>query len=210
MLVYAGASNVLNFGLPAGTLGCAELIADSLGMNLHKIASPGASNYFLIRSVKEFIKTNHPTLLIITWQSWEREEWLHNGIYHQINSSGLHNLPEELSFQYKNWVIEQQSMDIVKTKGLDWHQRIWILHELLQELQIPHVFYNEMYPFVLPNSQQKNWDTSFIGPYENNLSYYWYLRTMGYTSDNYYHFGADGHRAWADHLIRHIQEHNLA
>lgn len=209
-LVFAGASNVLNVNLPNGTIGFSEKIATSLGLQLVKLATVGASNDFLLRSVYNYIQTETPKLLIVTWQTWEREEWEYLGEYYQINASGDDVLPDALQTQYKQWVIKYNP-DNNKTLGKQLHEKIWTLHQELIKKGIPHVFYNEMYPFVHSKDQQKDWGKSFIGPYNNDLSFYWYLINVANIKpdDAWYHFGPAGHCAWADFLINYIKKNKI-
>jgi hypothetical protein len=204
-LVFAGASNVLNAGLAVGQLGFSEQVSEKFNLPLHKIAVAGASNDFLFRSIYKHLEGNTPTLLIVTWQSWERAEWLHNGNYYQINNSGIDHLPVELHEHYKQFIIDQPTDP--KYLGKIWHNRIWQLHNNLTQQGIQHIFYNEMYPFV--ETYPEDWGNNFIGPYTNELSYHWYLQTHGFTADTCYHYGLDGHTAWAELLINHINQYKL-
>ena len=204
-LVFCGASNVLNFGLESDQVGCSDQVAKHFNTPLTKIAVNGGSNDFVIRSVKEHVENNHPTLLIIGLQTWEREEWLYEGQYYQINSTGSDNLPPALQQRYKQWILDQPSDP--KYLGYMWHDRVWQLHTDLKQKNIQHVFYNEMYPFVVPSPL--DWGSSFIGPYDRDLTYYWHMHGKGYQHDDFYHYGIDGHTAWAKILIDHIEKHQL-
>ena len=204
-LVFAGGSNVLNAGLSLNQLGFSEQVARHFKLPLHKIATNGASNDFLLRCIDDYLKNNTPTLLIVTWQAWEREEWLHNGNYYQINNTGPNNLPIELHNRYKQFIADRPADP--KYLGQTWCNRIWQLHKNLNQQGIRHVFYNEMYPFV--TTQPVEWNNNFIGPYTNDLSYYWYLQKQGFKADDWYHHGVDGHTAWANLLINYINEHKI-
>ena len=206
MLCFAGASNVINHGLPDNSTGFSEQIANHFELPLHKIALRGASDDFLIRSILEFLKIKTPTLLIVAWQSWERVEWLYEGKIFQVASSGIEFLPIGLHDRYKEWVIQQS--DNQTAMGQKTHNRIWYLHDKLIQQQIPHLFYNEMYPFFVEHGD-KDWNKSFIGPYTNNLSCYWYIKNQGIEPDKSYHFGINGHTAWAKLLIDYIEENKI-
>jgi hypothetical protein len=160
-----------------------------------------------MRTTREYLDNNVPDLIMIGWTTWEREEWQHLGQYYNVNSSGHDPLPTDLQQLYKNWVIEQTPATLF-AKSQYWHNEIFKLHSELVQKNIRHVFFNCMYNFFQTDNQQ-DWAANFIGPYDNNSSYYWWLTQQGFQADSWYHFGADGHRAWATRLINYIQEHNI-
>ena len=48
---------------------------------------------------------------------------------------------------------------------------------------------------------------NYINPYDQNLTYYYWLENSGYKPSNpkFYHYGADAHLAWADFILPNIQ-----
>jgi len=53
-----------------------------------------------------------PDAVIIGWSTWEREEWLHDNVYWQVNAGGVGNdWPEEIKERYKKYVV-----------NIDWNQ----------------------------------------------------------------------------------------
>lgn len=184
-----------------------SIVADALGYDVVNVAQGGASNARIMRTTREYLDNNVPDLIMIGWTTWEREEWQHLGQYYNVNSSGHDPLPTDLQQLYKNWVIEQ-TPDTLFAKSQYWHNEIFKLHSELVQKNIRHVFFNCMYNFFQTNNQ-RDWSTNFIGPYDNDSSYYWWLTQQGFQADSWYHFGADGHRAWAARLIDYIQEHNI-
>jgi hypothetical protein len=184
----------------------ASLLAQALDFELVNSAKSGASNDRIIRTTRDYLLDNRPDLVIIGWSTWEREEWEYQGQFYDVNS--YHGaIPESLITKYKNWVIEQTSETLIK-KSQQIHEKIYKLHCELIEKQIPHVFFNCMYNFFEIKNQQE-WNNSYVGPYENNLSYYWYLKNQNFVTDKWYHFDENGHRAWADFLIGYIKENKL-
>lgn len=170
-------------------------------------AHGGASNQYIIRTTKEYLHNYQPDLVIIGWTTWEREEWYHAENYHNVNSSGYDSLPMELQQQYKDWVASQNEITL-KIKSDYWHTEIWKFHQELTAQRINHLFFNCMYNFFdvkIPN----NWSNCFIGPYDNDSSYYWHLKSQGYTTDHLYHYGPDGQEYWAKFLINYIITHKL-
>jgi hypothetical protein len=105
--------------------GC--IIANELGAVMDCDAESAASNDRIMRTTREYLSKHTPDLVIIGWSTWEREEWLLDGIYHQITASGTDTVPAELQDRYKNWVIEQDHV-ARERKLLVWHDRIYQLH----------------------------------------------------------------------------------
>lgn len=167
----------------------------------------GASNQRILRTTREYLQTQRPDLIVIGWTTWEREEWTFNNQFYNVNSSGYDALPAELEEEYRLWVSKQNE-DSLKIKSDYWHNEIWKFHQELSDKSINHVFFNCMYNFFDVDNQH-NWNHSFIGPYDNNMSYYWYLQSHGYTTDHLYHYKSDGHKQWATVLIDFIESNKL-
>jgi hypothetical protein len=203
-IVFFGASNTAKISQPGGKT-YATLCAEKLGLELKTYATPSASNAFLIRNVLEHIEKNKDDLVIVGWQSWEREEWLIDGVYYQISP----HMKVESNFldRYRLW-LDKLTIDNTDVKANEWHEKIWNLHTLLKSSKVKHIFFNSQYPFVSKN--QYNWGTNFIGPYDNNSSCHWYLvNECKIYPDNSYHFEQDGHTAWADFLISYIEKNKI-
>jgi len=208
MILYVnGDSN--SFGLDADYgKRFSSLLANEFNFHENNHAVPGASNQRIIRTTTEFLKHNRPDFVMIGWTTWEREEWFHEGKYVDINSSGHNGLPEILIEKYKKWTIEQ-TPNMLDVKSKIWHEKIFSLHETLRKQNIKHLFFNCMYNFfAIEKNQEKDWSDCFLGPYDNSLSYYWYLKNKGYQSKNY-HYDTDGHAEWAKILIEFIREKKL-
>jgi len=180
-------------------------VARHFGLTLVNHAQVAASNQRILRTTRDYLKTQKPAMVLIGWSTWEREEWLHKGQYYDVNSSGHTGLPVELHAQYKQWVIEQTA-DAVDVKSQQHHADIHQLHQDLSNTA--HLFFNCMYNFF-KILEPVAWQDNYVGPYNNDLSYYHYLKQLGHTTDRWYHYGADAHGAWADRLIKHIEESNL-
>jgi hypothetical protein len=184
------------------------IVAKEFGLDIVNDAQSGASNARILRTSKEYLASNQTTdLIVIGWSTWEREEWQHENQYYNVNSSGHDPLPKILEHSYKKWVIEQ-TPEILNKKSLHWHKEIFQFHKELLQKNIKHIFFNCMYNFF-QIEDKLDWDMNFIGPYDNDSSYYWWLTQQGYESDKWYHFRASGHQAWGDRLISYIKEHNL-
>ena len=168
-------------------------------------ATPGCSNDRIIRTTREFLKNNNPDIVVIGWTSWEREEWIHNGKYYCVNCSGHSVLPKELELKYKNWVIDKDHNSILDERK--YHQQIWDLHQELLDKNIPHLFFNCYLCFnnmVTFNDITYDWGLNYLDPYNVESTYWHYLNNQGFESNQYLHFGADAHVAWADFLYPHL------
>ena len=184
------------------------IIAKEFGLDIVNEAQSGASNARILRTSKEYLASQQtPDLIVIGWSTWEREEWQYENTYYNVNSSGHDPLPKILEHSYKKWVIEQ-TPEILNKKTLHWHKEIFQFHKELLQKNIKHIFFNCMYNFF-QIEDKLDWDMNFIGPYDNDSSYYWWLTQQGYESDKWYHFRASGHQAWGNRLISYIKEHKL-
>ena len=191
-------------------------LANSLGYILVCDAEGASSNSRILRTTQEYLKTNTPDLLIIGWSTWEREEWLHNDIYYQVTAGGTDNVPIELHTRYKEWVVAQGELSR-ENKMLAWHGIIYKFHRELSALNINHIFFNTYSNFSAikdfrlktENSTTENaicfdWGDSYVGPYDQHLTYFDWLKNAGFSTANpsSYHFKANAHSAWANLLYK--------
>ena len=182
-----------------------------LKSGFHCDATPGCSNETILRTTKEFLNHTKPEFIIIGWSTWEREEWLYNGQPVYVTSSGLDSVPHELQPKYKEWVIESVKPEQQKIKELKWHDEIYKLHCELNSISIPHLFFNcySYFHYIKHwNLPKHDWTDSFINPYDQNHTYYYWLERKGFQPSNpkYYHYGSDAHRAWAEFLLPHVSK----
>ena len=187
---------------------CTHLARD-LEMNLVCHAESASSNGRIIRTTREWIAANSDklsnTFMVIQWTTWEREEWLHNGTWYQVNASGVDWVPKELQQQYREFVI-----------GIDWkektrqaHEQIWELHCELQNLKIPHLFFSATSTFSAYLHHHYDWDSCYLEPYNIQGSYSAILQQNGHVPTKWYHFDAKGHCFWAQYLLQYIKQNNL-
>ena len=177
-------------------------------------AESASSNTRILRTTQAYVdtlvawmsatKTNqhlHDNLIVIGWSSWEREEWEHPGHdYIQVTASGTDSVPEEFGDRYKQWVIDQTPAT-VREKCKYWHDKIWDLHEQLDDKGIRHIFFNSYNHFEV--ADQKDWGDIYINPYEKSGTYYHWLQDQGFKTVKYgsQHYGKDGHTAWFKFLL---------
>lgn len=185
-----------------------QLLADQLGAELHCHARSAGSNDRILRTTQEYLKDFTPDFVLIGWSTWEREEWYNqeDNTWYQVNGSGTDSVPKKWSQRYKEFVIGLTEETWHK-KAVDTHNKIWMLHCKLEEQGIPHLFFNCHLVF---NSELKNgmltaydWKDNYLEPY-STFNYIDYLITQGCKPNQSYHFGADGHKKWAEFLLPHL------
>jgi hypothetical protein len=194
-----------------------QLLADQLGYELACEAESAGSNDRIFRTLNQYLETQRPDLIVIGWPTWEREEWLHRGVYYQLTASGTDSVPFELRKSYKEWVIEQSQPNVINQKVANLHQRIYDLHCRLKDSNIKHLFFNTFTSFAsIPHLAHlgagvQEWNGCYVNPYSDSGTYYNWLKQQGFktVNPNSYHFGADAHRAWAEFLYQNYVQNLL-
>jgi len=181
-----------------------------LKMAFYCDAESAASNARIIRTTKEWINNhtqNYSDLfVVIGWSTWEREEWLIDDVYYQINASGTDIVPDGYIEKYKEYIT-----------GINWrhktkqaHNDITELHKWLEDRNIKHVFFNGNNTF---SQIQTKFDfgSTYIEPYNKKFSYSDYIQSQDIhtVSSQSYHFGVNGHTSWAKYLLKYIVKNNL-
>jgi hypothetical protein len=168
-------------------------------------AESASSNSRILRTIREWLAgggADHPDqLIIIQWSTWEREEWLHDGVYYQVGSSGIDHVPQELQEQYRHYVLGTDW----KTKTEQAHKEIWQFHNELKDQNIRHIFFNGNKDFS-SIKEQKDWGVNYIGPYDPAQTYDAVIRSNGIDTvmPNSWHFGRDGHTSFARFILNYI------
>lgn len=185
-----------------------KMLSMDLKTSFHCGAESASSNYRILRTAQEWLAQprNQNLLVVIQWSTWEREEWLHQGVYYQVNSSGIDHVPEELKQRYKEFVA---TVDWKKCTDF-WHNRIWNFHQELLSQNIPHVFFNGNNSFE-SITDRHDWSHNYIDPYSAQGTYSAVLEQKGYftVSPKSYHFGDDAHRFWANYMLQYIIRNQL-
>jgi hypothetical protein len=187
-------------------------LSEPLKMGMHCHAQAGCSNTRILRTTREFLTKlehlKHNWFMIIQWSTWEREEWLYQDSYYQVGASGIDSVPPELQDRYREFVT---SVDW-EQKTQYWHNEIWQLHQELDCHKIPHIFFNGDQDFdIIPDNLRHNWGTSYIGPYDPSQTYAGYLKSKNIqtVAPDSWHYGPDGHSAWARFLMQYIITNKL-
>lgn len=175
-------------------------------------AESAASNARIIRTTRLWMEQNahnlSRTLMIIQWSTWEREEWLIDGDYYQINASGIDHVPASHQDRYREFVA-----------AVDWrrstesaHQEIWSFHQELKKAGVKHLFFNGNSHFGdIAVKKQKDWGTAYISPYDAQMTYDQWLKSHGHdtVSPDSWHFGEAAHGAWARFVLQYIVANKL-
>jgi hypothetical protein len=76
-------------------------LANLIGSTYINDSESASSNHRIMRTARTWIESNPAAwsdlLVIIQWSTWEREEWLIDDEYYQINASGIDQVPDRLS-----------------------------------------------------------------------------------------------------------------
>ena len=186
-----------------------RLLSDTLRAGFHCGAESASSNARILRTTREWLpahKYDQDLLVIIQWSTWEREEWLIDGTYYQVNGSGIDQVPDGYQQQYKEFVanIDWQA----KTKQA--HEDIWEFHQELESQNIRHIFFNGNNDFG-PLKQQYDWGTSYIGPYDPKQTFNYVIQDQGIqtVAPNSWHFGRDGHSYFHRFMLQYIINNKL-
>ena len=186
-----------------------RLLADTLRASFHCGAESASSNARIMRTTREWLTSNthnQDLFLIIQWSTWEREEWLHDGVYYQVNGSGIDSVPEELQSRYKEFVakIDWQA------KTLQAHKDIWEFHNELKDQNIKHIFFNGNNDFG-PLTERYDWGTSYIDPYDPKRTFNYLIQDQGIqtVAPNSWHFGRDGHSYFHRFMLQYIINNKL-
>lgn len=181
-----------------------KLLSLSLQAGFHCGAESASSNSRIIRSTKEWLDTiqnQNEVLVIIQWSTWEREEWLHDGVYYQVNASGIDHVPQPLQEKYRHYIV-----------GIDWeyktqqaHDEIWQFHEELEAQGIKHIFFNGNTDFS-KITDCKDWGTSYVHPYDPDYTFSSLIEAANIqtVSPNSYHYGKDGHSFFNRFMLQYI------
>ena len=181
-----------------------KLLSLTLQAGFHCAAESASSNNRIIRTTREWLSTiqnQNEILIIIQWSTWEREEWLHDGFYYQVNASGIDHVPQALQEKYRQYIL-----------GIDWqakteeaHNQIWAFHKELEAKEIKHIFFNGNNSFG-GITEKKDWGTSYIEPYDPKGTFSAKLELAGIetVAPNSYHYGKDGHSFFNRFMLQYI------
>ena len=186
-----------------------RLLADRLKANFYCDAESASSNDRIIRTTKEWISLHqrhlYRTIIVIQWSTWEREEWLIDDKYYQVNASGIDVVPASHQQQYKEYIADihwQQKQE-------NAHNKIYMFHKELLEKNIKHVFFNGNNSFD-QIKDKFDWGVNYIGPYDKNSTFHNQLsKNFETVSTTSWHYDAGAHRHWANHILHYLLDNQL-
>ena len=186
-----------------------KLLSQRLSCGLKCHAESASSNDRIMRTTRQWLekqaKDINRTLYVIQWSTWEREEWLIDDEYYQINASGIDDVPPHFHDAYKNYVANVDG----DTKTKQAHEDIWQFHLELEQLGAKHIFFNGNNDFS-KIKDQKEWGSSYIAPYDPNHTFNAVVGARYDTvSPASWHYGVDGHRVWAQYITKYIVDNKL-
>jgi hypothetical protein len=175
-------------------------LANMLGAILRCDAESASSTDRIIRTTRQYLNDNKPDLIVIGWPTWEREEWLIDGVYYQVNASGHDSVPADYQNKYKEWISNLDFKSYVNQT----HNKIFEFHLELENQNIKHLFFSTAgKAFDVNYCTPQVWSDNYLEPYNNEHTYFNWLKNNGYkTVRNSYHFGPDAHTAWAEFLYQ--------
>lgn len=187
-------------------------LASTIKAVLHNDSESASSNQRILRTTRAWIQQNQAwlpeTVIIVQWSTWERQEWLIDGQYYQINASGIDHVPQSHQQQYQQFVSQVDWKQCTK----QMHQEIYRFHQELDALRVRHIFFNGNNHFQSIMAEDRlDWKTHYISPYDPAMTYDAWLRNNGYqtVSPESWHFGAAAHGAWAKFVLQYGIKHSI-
>jgi hypothetical protein len=195
-----------------------NIVAKHFDFKFDCFAKNGASNEHIIRITEQWINNtdcdNKEKFVFIGWSTWERQEYLIDNQYYDIDGwliNNAHNLPPELEV-HMNQLNQKIKSDpnFMDELSQDWAKRIHAFAKSLEERGIGYFFWNA-YMKLLPPIDLDNFqfDHRYLMPYTDCFNQYFYLkkvRNYNPFPEDPYHFDSDGHRLWAEFLIQYIND----
>ena len=188
-----------------------RLLSDTIKATFKCEAESASSNARIMRTSRAWAHSHanrSDMLMIIQWSTWEREEWLIQGTYYQINASGIDTVPHDYQDHYRAYVA---NVDWPQ-KQHDAHEHIWQFHRELDEMKIRHVFFNGNSWFNFKHkSDRRDWGPCYINPYDAHSTYEQWLKRHGFctVAPNSWHFGQEAHAAWSRFVLQYCIDNRM-
>lgn len=186
-----------------------SVLSQSLPADLVCQGLSGGSWDRVIRLTKQFVYQSRGNIFVLLGlPDSQREEWLHNGVYYQINAIGAENLPLELQTKYKQWVIAKDE-HIWYRRSVYMHDTATKLHHWLKQHNVMHLFFCFSQCLNMARAQLSevtDFGANFFHPYDQDFIYEVWCKKQGFKKDVNGHYGADAHAAWATLLEPYIRK----
>jgi hypothetical protein len=149
---------------------------------------------------------NSNTFLFVGWTSFEREEW--PWLYSNISVCGGPDfgIPVPMKAKYDQW---QQTLtdDYMQACIELWHERIYQMHQHLQDLDISHLFWTTYNNFK-SIEDQRDWHGNFFKPYDEDGCMSKYFEKTGIKSIHCdpFNYDREAHDSWAGVLADYAKQ----
>ena len=197
------------------------------------VANPalgGASNDRIIRTTEEYLRKweetkDYPDLIVIGWSEPNRTDWFVDGKYESLYSEDFppvqsHKIDDERAKYFsRDW--RHASIEYVMAQY--HHEKIFNLHQHLDYLKIPHLFFNAVNSFnTLINWHEPlagklhnykffkhEWNDCFWKPYDEVGSFLEWGKENGHEKTQYHHLKEPAHEEFAKVLYDYIKDKSL-
>lgn len=187
-------------------------LAQAIKAVLHNDSESASSNQRILRTTNAWLEQNKrwwpEIIVIIGWSTWDREEWLIDNVYYQVNASGIDHVPESHQDQYRKFIADVDWHERTEF----WHENIWNMHLDLSSKGIRHVFFNCNSHFgSIPENRWHDWGHSFIHPYRPDMIYDAWLKTHNHhtVTPKSWHFDSKAHAAWARFVLQYLNQYHF-
>jgi hypothetical protein len=205
-IYFNGDSNMAGEELEDRSKGMAGVMAKAYGAEYVNQAVSGASNDRIYNTTLDYLEKNpRPDLMIIGWTEHGREQWYFNGEMHEINQLNVGNrIPDQFRRRQQFWLEHiRRNPEWHSIMGYYWHNKIYNLHTMLQEKEIPHLFFNIFFHFRHDEKQHLNWNGCYHRPYAEGSTYINWCHRQGFSeiTPGWQHYDETAHQGWAQVLM---------
>ena len=189
----------------------APIFANQIGHDFRCWAKGGASNHWMLKHVNyllENIDRFENPIIMVGWSQWERSEWEWNGDSLSFSVAPYYDVPEELQKKYQEW-RQGITPETIGTQRIFWHNILFQVHQKLEDLKIPHLFWSTYDNFVGMNPRH-DWNNCWFKPYDpDGCMKQWFMsKNIPSMGNDPWHWATDGHRAWGTTLADFFREHH--
>lgn len=176
------------------------LLAKKYNLNYINRARGGGSNDRIIRISKNILEGLNPkkTVVLIGWTTFERTEWFEDGIWHQICGQPWYEVQESLRDRWEKHI--KNSTENYYLLDQYWQEKIYNFHIWLKERKFVHRFYHAHSSF---NQNTINWPEKIWlneSAYNPSYSFTEYSLSLGFQSDDFFHFDFNAHKKYSELL----------
>lgn len=181
----------------------------------------GASNDRILRTTEDFLRDckEYPDLIVIGWSESIRFDWFYDGQYRSCGSEEFDRTEAEPHDPIRHEHLRDTMRGEVGYAHSYYQQnQMYNLHEKLNYLNIPHLFFNAHRSFhycltrtktFLPNVDLfiYNWNDCFWNPYhEIDGCFLDWGNNRGYSVTRYNHLESKAHTEFAKLLFDYIND----